>query len=111
MGTSRALRDDEARDAVRVRLDETMFVEAGAGTGKTKVLVDRIVELVTADGPDLPVAMRAIAAITFTEKAAAELRDRVRAKLEERARDADFDDAVRARCRAAVDELDDAAIC
>ena len=72
-------------DAVRTRLDETLFVEAGAGTGKTTVLVDRIVELVIADGDGGPVPMRAVAAITFTEKAAAELRDRVRGRLEERA--------------------------
>jgi ATP-dependent exoDNAse (exonuclease V) beta subunit len=103
--------DTIAREVVRTRLDETLFVEAGAGTGKTKVLVDRIVELVTAGGPDLPVPMRTIAAITFTEKAAAELRDRVRRELEERARDGELDESVRSRCRAALDELDDAAIC
>ena len=43
------LPDDAARAAVRTRLDETLFVEAGAGTGKTTVLVERIVELVTAE--------------------------------------------------------------
>jgi ATP-dependent exoDNAse (exonuclease V) beta subunit len=111
MVKGRALRDEGARAAVRNQLDETLFVEAGAGTGKTKVLVDRIVELVTADGPDRPVPMRSIAAITFTEKAAAELRDKVRRELEDRARNELLDDDKRARCRAALDELDDAAIC
>jgi ATP-dependent exoDNAse (exonuclease V) beta subunit len=53
-------------------LDRTLFVEAGAGTGKTKSLVDRIVALVKAGHP-----MRGIAAITFTEAAASELRDRI----------------------------------
>src|SRR5439155_27314159 len=62
-------------------------------------------------GPELPVAMRAVAAITFTEKAAAELRDRVRAELEARARNDALDDKLRVRCRTALDELDDAAIC
>ena len=33
--------DQPARDAIRTDLDETMFVEAGAGSGKTKSLVDR----------------------------------------------------------------------
>ena len=93
--------DDAARDAVRTRLDETLFVEAGAGTGKTTVLVERIVELVTADGPGLPVPMRCVAAITFTEKAAAELRDRVRGELETRASRAESRrPTVRDRCTA-----------
>jgi ATP-dependent exoDNAse (exonuclease V) beta subunit len=105
------LLDGEAREAVRSRLDETLFVEAGAGTGKTTVLVDRIVELVTAEGPDLPVPMRSVAAITFTEKAAAELRNRVRERLEDRVRDESVDRVVRDRCGAALAELDDAAIC
>jgi ATP-dependent helicase/nuclease subunit A len=69
--------DASSRDAIRTRLDATLFVEAGAGTGKTAALVDRVVALVGAGVP-----MRAIAAITFTEKAAAELRDRVRRELE-----------------------------
>lgn len=106
-----ALGDLDARDAVRTRLDETLFVEAGAGTGKTQVLVDRIVALVTADGAAGPVAMRSVAAITFTEKAAAELRDRVRRRLEERAQEAEPDSVERERCVAALDELDAAAIC
>ena len=57
-------------------LGDTLFVEAGAGAGKTSSLVGRIVNLVT-DG----VPITGIAAITFTEKAAAELRMRVRAAL------------------------------
>ena len=83
---SSGARRHAARDAIRTQLDATLFVEAGAGTGKTTVLVDRVVALVTADGPDLPVPMRGVAAITFTEKAAAELRDRVRGALETRSR-------------------------
>src|SRR5438477_13071706 len=87
-------RDQGARDALRTRLDATMFVEAGAGTGKTAALVDRVVALVGAGVP-----MRAIAAITFTEKAAAELRDRVRHELEAKG------------AAEALEELDAAAIC
>jgi ATP-dependent helicase/nuclease subunit A len=70
--------DSPARRAIRVQLGETLFVEAGAGTGKTTALVGRIVELVaTGTAP-----LRAIAAITFTEAAAGELRDRIREELE-----------------------------
>ncbi len=105
------LGDGPARDAISTELDATLFVEAGAGTGKTKALVDRVVALVTSDGPDLPVPMAAIAAITFTEKAAAELRDRIRGALQEKADDGATHEIVRARCRTALDDLDGAAIC
>ncbi|MEE3211459.1 MAG: UvrD-helicase domain-containing protein, partial [Actinomycetota bacterium] len=57
--------DRSARQQIRERLNETLFVEAGAGSGKTSALVDRIVALVL-DG--LP--MEHIAAITFTDRAA-----------------------------------------
>src|SRR6516162_5217275 len=57
--------DAAARAAIRDRLDETLFVEAGAGSGKTASLVERFVALVE-DG----VEAHRIAAITFTEKAA-----------------------------------------
>ncbi len=58
-----------------------LLLEAGAGTGKTGVMVDRYCRLVCDSGlsPD------AILAFTFTEKAAAELRQRIRAELARRA--------------------------
>jgi ATP-dependent exoDNAse (exonuclease V) beta subunit len=58
-----------------------VLVEAGAGTGKTGVMVDRYCRLVC----DLGIAPDAILAFTFTDKAAAELRQRIRAQLELRA--------------------------
>jgi ATP-dependent helicase/nuclease subunit A len=54
-----------------------LFVHANAGSGKTRVLVERFVRAVVED--DVPVDR--ILAITFTEKAAAELRARVRARF------------------------------
>ena len=74
---SAALGDQAARTRVVGSLDETLFVDAGAGSGKTTQLVGRVVELVRSGVP-----MRHIAAITFTEAAAAELRDRVRRRLD-----------------------------
>lgn len=71
--------DEAIRAKVRELLNETLFVEAGAGTGKTRALVDRIVALVLAGR-----RIERIAAITFTEKAAGELKDRVRGALEAR---------------------------
>ncbi len=75
--------DQAARDRIRADLDANLFVEAGAGAGKTSSLVGRIVGLVGSG-----VHIGAIAAITFTEKAAAELRHRVRGTLDDAERDA-----------------------
>ena len=70
--------DQSDRDAIVSELGSTLFVEAGAGSGKTTELVNRVLALLD-DG----VAMENIAAITFTEKAAAELKNRLRHKLSE----------------------------
>ena len=70
--------DDDVRQRLRQDFDTTFFVEAGAGTGKTTTLVNRIVALV-AEGR---LSTAGLVAITFTEAAAAELRARVREGLE-----------------------------
>lgn len=72
------LPDEEARRRVAADLDTTFLVEAGAGTGKTSVLLQRLLALVRSGRAPL----EHIAAITFTEKAAAELRMRLRAEIE-----------------------------
>ncbi|HEU0019726.1 MAG TPA: UvrD-helicase domain-containing protein, partial [Thermoleophilaceae bacterium] len=64
---------DEQLRAIE-RRDGGLLVAAGAGSGKTSVLVERFARAVIEDG----VAVDAILAITFTEKAAAELKARVR---------------------------------
>ncbi|CAN5267864.1 hypothetical protein BH18ACT12_BH18ACT12_13790 [soil metagenome] len=56
-----------------------VFVSAGAGTGKTKVLVERFARAVCDEGVDVD----SILVITYTEKAAGELRTRIRARLVE----------------------------
>jgi ATP-dependent helicase/nuclease subunit A len=58
-----------------------VLLEAGAGTGKTGVMVERYCRLICEEG----VAPDAILAFTFTDKAAAELRQRIRAELARRA--------------------------
>jgi ATP-dependent helicase/nuclease subunit A len=95
--------DDAARARLRGELDATLFVEAGAGSGKTRSLVERVLALVRSG-----VEMRAIAAITFTEKAATELRDRIRGQLVTAA--GDPDDADLPHLQRALDQLDVAAI-
>ena len=74
------LADQPARDRVESDTTATLFVEAGAGTGKTYALVRRLSTLLLDD--EVPIDQ--IAAITFTEKAAAELRDRLRVHLVDR---------------------------
>ena len=99
------LRDQAARDRIEQRLDETLFVEAGAGTGKTHQLVQRIVNLIEHGG----IRANEIAAITFTEKAAAELYDRVLEELDTQRQDAS-DPARQALFAEAAEQLDYAAI-
>ncbi|MBA5845671.1 UvrD-helicase domain-containing protein [Gordonia amicalis] len=96
MSTSQ-LADQDARERIITDTATTLFVEAGAGSGKTHSLVARICRLVLHDGIELD----SIAAITFTEKAAAELRERVRVELAKHDTD---------RADAALEQIDTAAI-
>ena len=98
--------DKEERRVITDDLDDTIFVEASAGTGKTTSLVQRIVNLVASG----KTTMDRIAAITFTELAAAELRDRVRQELEEAAAHTEWPEAERELCRQGVSDLDQANI-
>ena len=99
--------DQTARERIRTDLDRTLFVEAGAGTGKTTALVGRVAELVIRGRVTVP---RELAAITFTEAAAAELRDRVREQLEQEAERIDLDDDERARVRGVLADVDEITI-
>ncbi len=98
------LSDQDARDRIRDDTASTLFVDAGAGSGKTSSLIDRVTTLALVDG----FSLRNIAAVTFTEKAGAELRDRLRAAFEKEYRAADG--ARKALAAAALDDLDGAAI-
>ncbi|MGF0117433.1 UvrD-helicase domain-containing protein [Promicromonospora sp. Marseille-Q5078] len=106
--TTTAVVDQDSRDRIAEATDRTLFVNAGAGSGKTTALVQRVRTLVLRDG----VRLRNVAAVTFTEKAGAELRDRLRVELEKARRDADESDDAELRRRAgdALDDLDAAAI-
>jgi ATP-dependent exoDNAse (exonuclease V) beta subunit len=65
-----------------VETEGNVFVSAGAGTGKTSVLVERYVRAVCEQGLDI----ESILVITYTRKAAGELRSRIRHALVERGR-------------------------
>ncbi|WP_282946545.1 UvrD-helicase domain-containing protein [Cellulomonas endometrii] len=96
--------DQDARDRITTDTSSTLFVNAGAGSGKTSALVNRITTLVLTD----QIRLANVAAVTFTEKAGAELRDRLRARFEEVWRG--DDEAQRQRAAEALEDLDRAAV-
>ena len=67
---------DQQSDAVQSP-DRALVVTAGAGSGKTRTLVGRYLVLLESGLP-----LRSIVAITFTDKAAREMRDRIRTAIE-----------------------------
>src|SRR5450756_2006351 len=101
MTPSTRLADEAARLRIRNDTNATLFVEAGAGSGKTAVLVSRAQTLAIEDG--IPIAN--IAAVTFSERVASELR----ARLEQAALHTTRTEQ-RERALAALDDLDTAAI-
>lgn len=75
-GTAERVFTDEQLVAIE-RRDGDLLLDAGAGSGKTSVLVERFVRSVLEDEIDVT----AILTITFTEKAAAEMRERIRTRF------------------------------
>src|SRR5205085_11799571 len=93
---------DAAARLQAVDPSQNVVLEASAGTGKTRVLVERYVNLLRAGiDPDH------ILAITFTRKAASEMRERIIDRLPAAGRQSEFD---RARWRELNDRLSDIAI-
>ena len=95
--------DAESRRLIEEALDDTLVVEAAAGTGKTTELINRILR-VLASGRAM---VDEIVAVTFTEKAAGELKLRLRQRLED-ARHAAADAETAARLEHAVQNLEEA---
>jgi ATP-dependent helicase/nuclease subunit A len=101
--TAVPLADQADRDAIVTALDDTLVVEAAAGTGKTTALVKRILEILATGRATVD----RIVAVTFTEKAAGELKLRLREALE-RERVSASDAAVRTRLDDALGSLEEA---
>jgi hypothetical protein len=95
--------DHDARRIIRQSIDETIVVEAAAGTGKTTELVNRILAVIREGRAEV----REVVAVTFTEKAAGELKLRLRQGLEHERRAAD-DPVVIERLERAVQKLEEA---
>ena len=74
--------DQAERDRAIAERSRNVLIDAGAGTGKTEILVDRLVELAAPRAAGRPVPIGRVAAITFTRKAAGELRLRVRRRTQ-----------------------------
>lgn len=97
--------DQAARDRIEGSLDESLLVEAAAGTGKTTALVRRLVAVLET-GRAVP---GSIAAVTFTRKAAGELTLRLRDALDRRRLEV-ADPECRRRLEAAIHHLEEARI-
>ncbi len=100
MTTTQPLADADARLAIERDLDINLIVEAAAGTGKTTALTRRIVALLRSGRAKLA----SIVCVTFTEKAAGEMKLRLRSALEDARRDATG--VERERFAAALAELE-----
>src|ERR671936_20470 len=98
--------DRDARDRIRSSLDESMLVEAAAGTGKTTELVGRLVAVLGEGRGNV----QSVVAVTFTEKAAGELKLRLRAELEKARQDAPGGAARRANLDQALAHLEEARV-
>lgn len=99
-------RDQEQRCLAKTWTGGPVLVEAAAGTGKTTLLVERILHLIRAEG----VRINEIAAITFTRKATAELKDRIRSEILTAVGKEDAEEEEKARLQDALENLESARI-
>ena len=98
--------DSVSRERAARDLDRSFCVEAGAGTGKTSLLVERFLAIVESGRAPA----EAIVAITFTEKAAGEMKVRIRREIERRLASGDAASPARAPLEAALDGIERSAV-
>jgi ATP-dependent helicase/nuclease subunit A len=106
--TQRVPIDQDTRNRIESEINRNMCVEAGAGTGKTTIMVARIIEIIRTGYATID----SMVIITFTEKAAAELATRVREALESALRKSEdpqeqknFDQALKNIYRARIETI------
>jgi ATP-dependent helicase/nuclease subunit A len=98
--------DEAARERARTDHARSFVLEAGAGTGKTTLLVDRLECMVRAGH----LRLEEVAAVTFTENAATTMKLRLRERLERSRADEALPAVERARAGAALDVLERAQV-
>jgi len=103
--TDLPVKDQQARDTILNCLEQNFLVEAGAGSGKTTSLVGRMAALIL-NGKCL---VENLAAVTFTRKAAGELKERFQERLERLFRQ-EADPEIRERLGQALEHMDRAFI-
>ncbi|MGB3552422.1 MAG: UvrD-helicase domain-containing protein, partial [Candidatus Binatus sp.] len=104
--TDTIIADQAVRDRIRDDLGVTLLIEAAAGTGKTTALVNRIVSVIGSGRGELA----RIVAVTFTEKAAGELKLRLRGEIERARHNTELLSDARARFDEALKQLEEARI-
>jgi ATP-dependent helicase/nuclease subunit A len=100
------MNDELSRQRILQDLDTNFLVEAAAGTGKTTSIVGRMVNLIATGKCDI----ERLAAMTFTRKAAAELRERFQLELRRQAASIDRSDQQRMRLQVALRHVEQAFI-
>ena len=96
------LTDEAARERIQTDLDRNLLVQAGAGAGKTHALIGRMVEIVRTGREEV----QHLAAITFTKKAAGEMRARFHRALRTALEATEPSDRCHARLAEAIDRVD-----
>lgn len=104
MSINRPPPDQQQRELIVCELDRSMLVEAAAGTGKTTAMIRRMVALLAGGR----CCIDTLAAVTFTRKAAAEIRVRFQVALEQAV--AAAEGTARDRLRAALEHIDECTI-
>ena len=99
---SNQLVDKQSRDIIKTELGCNQLVEAGAGSGKTQMMAERMAAGVANGTYDV----QHMAAVTFTRKAAAELRGRFQLALEKELKDAAGDAGRATRIRTALSHIE-----
>lgn len=93
--------EDQRRQLVN-EFDYNVLVEAGAGSGKTTIIINRIINQLI----DTKITINKIVAITFTNKAANELKDRLQKELRLKAKDNSISEESRYKLSQVLENID-----